>query len=308
MANTYYSQEYPLGAPSVQGNNITVDLMLKEPTRINAYLSNIALKKYFAERIFTNGGGVSGGALVYHQLTANDLFPTRAAQEVAPGAEFPEVTFDRPEPKTAQVKKLGGKFRVTDEARDRNDLSAIQTEGVKLGNDIVRQLHARAIAELDASITAVGSDVQLDASAFSWAEAAELTVMNQAPSLLPAKVFTELQKRADVQEFGTEYNLLILNPQEDANLKLIYGPAYASMLASYGFTAISSNVVAAGTAYAVQEGQVGQVRYEQALQTVTYRDESTESSWVQSSVRSVYAVTNPYNAVKITGLDAESGS
>ena len=305
---TYYSQEYPLGTPSVSGNNITVDLMLKEPTRINTYLSNIALKKYFAERIFTNGGGVSGGALVYTQLTANDLFPTRAAQEVAPGAEFPEVTFDRPEPKTAQVKKLGGKFRVTDEARDRNDLSAIQTEGVKLGNDIVRQLHARAIAEIDASITEVGADVQLDASEFSWAEAAELTVLNQAPSLLPAKVFTELQKRADTEELGTEYNLLILNPQEEANLKLIYGPAYASMLASYGFTAISSNVVTAGTAYAVQEGMVGQVRYEQPLQTVSYRDDSTESTWVQASVRSVYAVTNPYNAVKITGLDTAGGS
>lgn len=305
---TYYSQEYPLGAPSVSGSDLTVDVMLKEPTRINAYLSNIALKKYFAERVFTNGGGVSGGALVYTQLTANDLFTTRAAQKVAPGAEFPEVTFDRPEPKTAQVEKLGGKFRVTDEARDRNDLSAIQTEGVKLGNDIVRQLHARAITELDASITAIGSDLELDATAFSWAEAAELTVLNQAPSLLPAKVFTELQKRADVQEFGTEYNLLILNPQEEANLKLIYGPAYASMLASYGFTAISSNVVTAGTAYAVQEGMVGQVRYEQALQTVSYRDEGTESTWVQSSVRSVYAVTNPYNAVKISNLDAESES
>jgi hypothetical protein len=46
------------------------------------------------------------------------------------------VTFDRPAPLTAQVEKLGGKFRVTDEARDRNDLSAIQSEGVKLGNDI----------------------------------------------------------------------------------------------------------------------------------------------------------------------------
>ena len=41
---TYYSQEYPLGSASVSGNNLTVDLMLKEPTRINAYLSDIALR------------------------------------------------------------------------------------------------------------------------------------------------------------------------------------------------------------------------------------------------------------------------
>ena len=54
------------------------------------------------------------------------------------------------------------------------------------------------------------------------------------------------------------FNILysILNPQEDANLKLIYGPNYANMLASYGFSAITSNIVEAGTAYAVQEGMV----------------------------------------------------
>lgn len=299
---TYYSQEYPLGTPSVSGNNITVDLMLKEPTRINAYLSDIALRKYFAERIFTNGGGVSGGALVYTQLTSNDLFPTRAAQEVAPGAEFPEVTFDRPEPKTAQVKKLGGKFRVTDEARDRNDLSAIQTEGVKLGNDIVRQLHARALAELDASITAVGSDVQLDATEYSWFDAAELTLLNQAPSLMAGRLFADLQELSDVNELGTMYNLIIVNPSDLKNFRLAAAGQASTILSSYGVEMISSNIVTAGTAYAVQEGLVGQVRYEQPLQTVSYRDESTESSWVQASVRSVYAVTNPYNAVKITGL------
>lgn len=302
MAQTYYSQEYPLGTPSLSGNSLTVDVMLKEPTRINAYLSNVALKKYFAERIFTNSGGVSGGALVYTQLTSNDLFPTRGAQIVAPGAEIPEVTFDRPAPLTAQVEKLGGGFYVTDEARDRNDLSLIQTEGVKLANDIVRQLHARAITELDASITAVGSDVTFAGT--SWLDAAALTLTTTANNLLPASDFAELQKRADTKEFGTDFNLLIVNPQEAANFKLIYGSGAAAVLASYGFEMISSNVVTAGTAYAVQEGMVGQVRYEQPLQTEVDRVVKRQSNWVQSTVRSVFAVTNPYNAIKITGLAA----
>lgn len=308
MANTPYSQEFPLGAPSLSGNNITVDLMLKEPTRINAYLSDMALRRYFAERIFPNQGGVSGGALVYHQLTKNDLFPERRAQKVAPGAEFPEVTFDRPEPRTKQVEKRGGKFRVTDEARDRNDLSLIQTEGAKLANDIVDQLHQQALAELEASIAEIGEDLVLDASEFSWAEAAELTVMNQAPSLQPAKVLVELQKKAEVFELGGQYNLLILNPADEANLKLVYGPQWASFLQSYGFSTVVTNRVSAGTGYAVQEGMVGQTRYEQPLRTVTWRDDSTESHWVQASVRNVYAVTHPYNAIKITGLNAQDGS
>ena len=36
MANAAYSQEYPIGTPSLSGTDYTVDLMLKEPTRINA--------------------------------------------------------------------------------------------------------------------------------------------------------------------------------------------------------------------------------------------------------------------------------
>ncbi|WP_228002145.1 major capsid protein [Nocardia australiensis] len=302
MANSPYSQEYPLGTPSVSGNNLTVDLMLKEPTRINAYLSDLALKQYFAERIFTNGGGVSGGALVYNQLVANDLFPTRATQRVAPGAEFPEVTFDRPEPKTAQVEKLGGKFRVTDEARDRNDLTAIQSEATKLGNDIPRQLHVRALAELEASITAIGSDVQMTTT--SWADAAALTLTTTNSAAMPTADFANLRKLAAVKELGVTYNLLIVNPQERANFEIIYQGNGPAVLAANGLSMIVSNQVAAGTAYAVQEGTVGQVRYEQPLQTVSWRDDATESSWVQASIRSVFAVTNPYNAVKLSGLAA----
>lgn len=302
MAPTAYSQEYPLGTASVSGNLLTVDLMLKEPTRINAYLSDLALKNYFAERIFANGGGVSGGALVYSQLTANDLFPTRAAQKVAPGAEFPEVTFDRPEPKTAQVGKLGGKYRITDEARDRNDLSMVQNESIKLGNDIQRQLHAQALAELEASIAAIGSDLQVTGT--SWADATQLTISTSNKAALPGADLAEIRKRAELKEFGTTYNLLIMNPQEYANLTILTDNNPDGWLSANGFSAVRSNQVTAGTMYAVQEGTVGQVRYEQPLTTVTYRDEGTESTWVKSSIRHVFAVTNPYNALKVTGLAA----
>lgn len=298
---TYYSQEYPLGSASVSGNNLTVDLMLKEPTRINAYLSDIALKGYFAERIFANGGGVSGGSLVYTQLTSNDLFPNRGGQKVAPGAEFPEVTFDRPEPKTAQVEKFGGKFRVTDEAKDRNDLSQIQSEGIKLGNDVQRWLHARALVELEASIAAVGSPLQITGT--SWADATALTISTENKAALPAADLAEIRKRGLVNELGSDYNLLVINPQEFANLSIIYGNAEA-WLQAQGFSVAVSNAVDAGTAYAVQEGTVGQVRYEQPLKTVTYRDDSTESTIVQTSIRPVFCVTNPYNALKISGLAA----
>lgn len=297
---TAYSQQYPLGAPTLSGNSITVDLMLKEPTRINQYISDIALKKYFADRIFRTGGGVTGGALLYSQLTANDLFATRGVQEVAPGAEFPEVSFDRPAPKVATVKKIGGKFRVTDEARDRNDLSSIETEGRKLGNTITKDLHQRALSTLEASVTAIGADVQM--TGINWAAAAALTLTTMANSAQPAADFAKAQLKAEVFELGGTFDLWIVNPQEMSNFQITYGDRWRDVLTNNGIDMIASNVVTAGSAYVVEERMVGEFRTEQPLNTVTWRDEATESTWTQTSIRPVFAVTNPYSILKVTGL------
>ena len=297
---TAYSQQYPLGAPTLSGNSITVDLMLKEPTRINQYISDIALKKYFADRIFRTGGGVTGGALLYSQLTANGLFATRGVQEVAPGAEFPEVTFDRPAPLVATVKKIGGKFRVTDEARDRNDLSSIETEGRKLGNTITKDLHQRALSTLEASVTAIGADVQM--TGINWAAAAALTLTTMANSAQPAADFAKAQLKAEVFELGGTFDLWIVNPQEMSNFQITYGDRWRDVLTNNGIDMIASNVVTAGSAYVVEERMVGEFRTEQPLNTVTWRDEATESTWTQTSIRPVFAVTNPYSILKVTGL------
>lgn len=299
---TSYSQEYPFGAPSLNGNQLTVDVMLKEPTRINQYLSDIALQRFFANRIFREGGSVQGGALLYNQLTANDLFAERGVQKVAPGAEFPEVTFDRPDGKVAKIEKRGGKFRVTDEARDRNDLSQIETEGRKLANTITKDLHADAIATLEASITATGADVKLTGT--SWSDAAALTLTTTANSAQPAADFAAVALKSETFELGTEFNLWIVNPQEMLNFQVVYGDRWKDVLANWNTEMIATNRVAAGEAYVVEERGVGEFRTEAPLSTVTWRDEGTESTWVQSSIRSLYAVTNPLSILKVEGLAA----
>lgn len=299
---TIYPQQYPFGSPQVNGNEITVDMMLKEPTRINNYVSDMILKGFFADRVFTTGGGVSGGALVYTQLTQNDVYAATGVQKVAPGAEFPTVSFDRPEPKVAVVEKWGGKFDVTDEARDRNDLSLIQSEGIKLSNTILRQMHTEAVATLDASIAATGSDVQLTGT--SWKKAAALTMTTASNSALPAADFATVNKTADQFELGTEFNLWLVNPQEMANFQIVYGDKWKAVLQSWNADMVATNRVPAGGAYVVAEKQVGQMRFEKPLGTVTFREEERETTWVQSSVRPVFAVTHPYSVLKVTGLAA----
>ncbi len=202
---------YPLAAPTVSGSTITVETMLNQPTRITRYLSDITLRNYISPLFFSSPGGVSGGAVIYDQLTLNDLFPTRDVQEVAPGAEFPVVTSENSEPKVAAVEKHGGKFFVLDEARDRNDQGVIQREGRKLINALIRRQDARAVAVVDQAITAFGSQTVVG---LNWATVVTGGSSQSNASAWPAADFAKVQLLADQQELGVEIDTWILNPAQ----------------------------------------------------------------------------------------------
>lgn len=291
---------YPLAGPQVSGDKITVSTLLAQPTRITRYLSDLSLRGFVSSRIFSTASGVSGGAVIYDQLTLNDLFPTRDVQSVGPGAEFPIVTSENQEPKVAVTEKFGGKFFVTDEAKSRNDAGVIQREGLKLINAITRKIDARAIKVLDDEITA-RSATQVMTGA-NWQNVVTGGASQSNASAWPAADFAKAQLLADQQELGVTFDLWLMNPAQLAQLKLVYGADYTSVLSSYGISAVASNRITAGTAYALVGGKVGELRLEKGLTTETWREEPRQITWVQSDVWPVMYVTDPYSVVKITGL------
>ncbi|AXA95456.1 major capsid protein [Microbacterium sp. PM5] len=290
---------YPLAGPTVSGSTITVETMLNQPTRITRYLSDITLRNYISPLFFSSPGGVSGGAVIYDQLTLNDLFPTRDVQEVAPGGEFPLVTSDNANPNVAAVEKHGGKFFVTDEARDRNDGGVIQREGRKLINAMIRRQDARAIAIVDAAIAGIGSQTVVG---LNWNNTVTGGSSQSNASAWPAADFAKVQLLADQQELGVEINTWVLNPAQYAQLRLVYGSDFEAVAASYGLAFQASNRVAAGTAYALEAGQPGEQRFEKPLSTETWREPEHQRTWVQTDARFVQYVTNPYSVFKVTGL------
>ena len=293
---------YPLAGPAVVGNDITVDLMLNQPTRITRYLSDLTLQGFFADRIFPNAGGVSGGAVLYNQLTQNDLYPTRDVDFVEPGAEFPIVDFARPTPRTAQVEKFGGKFFVTDEAVRRNDSSLLRQGVQKLANAIQRKIHDRALQELDAEFTALGANAQVVTSV-GWSAGASTTVQNVKPGAMPAADFQIVQLAADEKELGVTFDTWILNPADAVNFKLTYGSNWREVLNDNGASFVVTNRQTAGEAWVFQSGTVGEMRLEVPLSTRTWEDtDGREVTWVQSGVRPVFYVTNPSSIAKVVGL------
>jgi hypothetical protein len=293
--------EYPLALPTISGSNVSVDVMLNEPTRITKYLSDLTLRGFWADQVFTPGGGVTGGAILYTQLTTNDLFvaSSRDVMNVEPGAEFPIVTFDRPVPLVKPVEKFGGKFFVSDEARDRNDPLMLQQGTQRLANTISRRIHTNAVAELDAQITALGGSAQT-ATANNWGNVVTGGSSQTTASGWPAADFAKVQLLADQKELGVVFDTWILNPIDANDFNIVYGENANQVLANHGIRFITSNRITAGTAYVIEAGNVGQMRLEKPLSTETWREQGTQRTWVQSDVRPVFVITNPYSIAKVT--------
>jgi len=291
---------YPLGAPTVTGNTITVDTALNQPTRVTRRIADLSLQKFIVDRIFANGGGVAGGAVVYDQATTNELYAARDVERVAPGAEYPIIGGNRQAPKVAEVEKRGGKFFITEEARLRNDSTLFDNLVTQLSNTIVRKNNQRAIAELESAISGLGGETTFTGQ--NWTGVVTAGTSASSNAAYPHADFAKAQLLADTKELGVTFDLWLINPAQMFSLKIVYGDKLEAVLAGNGIEVFASNRVTAGTAYAVARGQVGEIRYERGLSTQTWYEEATERWWVQSSVSPVMYVTNPYAIAKVTGI------
>lgn len=291
---------YPLGPPSVSGQLVTVDMMLNDPTRITRMISDITLQRFLLDKIFTNAGGVQGGAVIYDLPLTNDLYPTRDIQRVEPAGEFPILTSAVPVPTVATPEKWGAKTFITDEARDRNNNVYFMREQRKVANVIVRKLNQRAVEQLDAIFTAYPAQTF---PGHDWTTVTTLGTTPTAYSSQPIGDLVSIQLFLEQQELGISFDTILMNPTQRARLQLIYGDEWRAVLTSYGYTNVFvSNRVPVSSLYALLGGQVGQLRVENPLGTVTWRDNPREITWSQSSVRPLMFVDEPLNVVKLTGL------
>lgn len=294
----------PIGPPTVDGTGtqITVDFALNNPSQVvTPLVLDITREKFFVDRVFSNGGGVTGGAVVYTEVAGLDLYADRDVQEIAPGEEFPVLLFHRRGRKVALVRKWGGKFAFTWEARDRNDGQQFTNAVRQMSNTIVRKINQAGVTILDAYVSANSRSI----SGNNWATVVTVGSSASNHTLWPTHDFGAVDKVAEQEEMGMDYSLWIMNPQEYANLVSIYGTTAGlqAILDSYGITIFVTNRVTAGTAYVVAPGQLGEMRIEDPLRTRSWDDpDGIEQTWVQSGVRPLMFANNPFAVLKITGL------
>lgn len=305
---TQNPSQNPLTPASVSGNLLTVDRWLKSPLIISEHLADMVVtsEDYFLDKVFRTYSNVPG-SVMYDPIELNSLFGDREIEEITPGDEYPILTSQRGEPKIARVKKYGGQIYIPDEARDRNQSWVWDREVIKLGNNLLRQLNVVGVAVLDAAIA--DSDAvtggSRTAAATSWADAAALTADNVAPNIMPSADFAAIKKRGYEEKQQIKFNTMIVNPQEDYNLELVYGERVggkAALLQRFGITNyFVTDQQTAGKVKWLEAGRVGGFGTEKPITTKTWRDEGRDRTDLSTSARPVFWADNRWAIYETSG-------
>lgn len=300
---------FPLAAPTVQDGAITVDLMLKEPTRIEKYVSALLEKNLLATTIFGTARTESG-AVIFDQVTENRAFADQPTGVVTPGAEFPVMTTSEGEPKVLRVQKTGGKVKITDEAVKTNDLRLMQRLLARVGNTMRRDLDIRGVDAMEAAFTEIPDMLTVESK--GWAAAAAVTASAKTAATGASQVIADIlaaQEKVEDTDLGYVLDTLVLNPKDATHFKLLFTGAdgsaqYNNVLSENGLNLKVSKAVKAGEGFLLQAGGFGFMGVRDPISTETWREPKIQSSWTQTWVEAAFAVTDPYAMVKLTNLDA----
>jgi hypothetical protein len=288
---------YPLGPPSISGTQITLDVALQNPTAIIRDIARLAEQKFFAGKVFAD-------ALLFELPPSlqTDLFAERGIQEVAPGEEFPELTFLRGVPVLTKPRKLGGKFPVTKEQKKRNNPRILQRAMVQAANTIALTLDALGITVLNAAITANSRTL----AGQSWATGAGTTMTTRSGTNVPTSDVLSARKVLELEQRGQNLDSILIHPNQELSLGQLasnMGTSIDKLLAAVGINNwFSSPRVTAGTAILYEAGMVGGWANEFPLELRQWFEEKTERDWNQWSVSPAMFVDNPFALLQLTGI------
>lgn len=291
---------YPPAPPAVDGANITVSTYLNNPARVTRLLRDLTLERFVTDAILSPGPRAEGGAVIYDQMLDNDLYADRDVQEIAPGADFPILDDSEPTPNVAAVAKYGGRFFVTDEARDRNRLDVFTTKTRRLRNTIIRKVDSITMAAIRASLDAL--DGRRDYAAGDWAD--------PGVDLIADLVMGRAVVNDD--DLGYELNTALISPATEALLlrrkdvrdalseasrEAWVRDAMMGRLLRLNF--IVSPQIDDDEVLLLAGRQIGHVSDEQPLRVVNYREEANERTWIQGGRRMVPYITDPLGIVRL---------
>lgn len=298
----------PLGAGTVSGTTVTVDLLTKPVTRIAPQVRDLVAENegYFVEDIFsTPGFTVEGGAIIYTVADAGDHFldEDNDVRPRAPLAETPLVAAKRKGATIARVESWSGAFEVSDEARRRNMVGEVQLMMRKTANSLAWRMQQRGMETLAAFITAQNLDVPGN----GWRGDLSGGVVNVNPTETIIATLALMEQTFRERKAGVMPDTMILNPADLYYARItLPGSKLRETLADYGITKLrSSPLIDEGDVVFVKSGQVGYIAFEKPLDTEPERLSSGRRGYRYNlEATPVFVAQDAEAVLKVTGVDA----
>jgi hypothetical protein len=298
----------PLGAGTVSGTTVSVDMLTKPVTRIAPQIRDLVADNegYFAEDIFaTPGFTVEGGAILYSVLDAGDHFldEDQGLAPRAPLAETPLVGAKRKGAEIARVESWAGAFEVADEVRRRNNVGEVQIMMRKVANSLAEKMQDRAMTTLADFVATHNRSV----AGNGWRGDLSGGVVNVNPAETIIATLALIEQTFIEDKAGVKPDTLIVNPADLYYARLtLPGSKLRETLADYGITKLRSSIrQEEGSVTAVRSGQVGYIAFETPLNTEQERLTSgRRGDRYNLEATPVFVANDTTSVLEVTGVDA----
>lgn len=296
---------FPLAPASVQNGAITLDLFVKEPTRISNYVSQLVQANLVSQFVYSSAAA-SGGAIMFDQVVDNAATADQEPGVIAPGGEFPVLGTGQGEPVVKAVVKTGGKFSITREAMKRNDPTIAQRNAQRVANTMVKDIDRRAFSAITEDLATVDGALTFESA--GWQSALDVAGGTKTAKTGDGQVVSDLlDAKLLVEETGLGYSpdTFVMSPQaRTAMQKLIGLENWQGVLQSLGLTAYTTTALTdPGEALLLQRGAVGVMGVEDLISTDNEYVKATQQTWFYTWASMAFGLTDPFAVVKITGLE-----
>lgn len=187
---------------------ITVAALLKQPRLISRALTNLAAKRFIADKVFQQGSPdeVAGGAMVYQRSESIYLDAGQDVEEIAARGDWPragwsDVIF------TELVKQFGLEIPISNLAIRRNQVSQMVLGQRRLANNLVRFVDSQAMTLLQD--TTKNPTIQTYAAPAAWSVTATTKISADIAAA---------QELVDVLDEGLAVDTLIVNVTQRPNI------------------------------------------------------------------------------------------
>jgi len=283
--------------PSLNGANVTVDTVLNDTGFIAWAISEITGKQTLIDKFFRPvGTPIANGGLLYQVATSSDFYTAEDLEARAPGTEYRQVQPTRPEDRLATVEDFGGFFEIFDEERRRNRIRDVGSRIIQLGNTLTRKIDTAAMKAITAA-----TDIAVYSPSENWED---LVFVGPEADLTPSAArptahFAEAQLLAALEEMGVVHDLAVMNPTQEAQLRIAYGSGMDSMLKSVGLELFSNPRIPEGVVYLLEKGGVGMVGFEEPLTVEVIDERKTRKQIIRAYAVPLFAVDRPYACKKV---------